>query len=477
MANAEVSHVGVPQRRPNGYNSLFAADSDYGEPASMDTDRIGQSLQSTAREAVDLARRLGADQAEAGISHDEGYSVTVRMGELESVERQRDRGLSVTVYRGSRKGSASTVDYSPDAVEQTVRKAMSIGEFTAEDEFAGLAEAELMARDLPDLDLYHPWEIDIAEAERLARRAEDAARGADERIANSEGATVSTGGGVRAYANSHGFCAGFPASSHTLSCSVVAAQNGSLERDYWYTTARVPAELATPESVGETAARRTARRLGARQLSTRTVPVVFPAELARGLFGHLVGAISGTSQYRKASFLLDAAGEQLFPGFVNIREDPFIPRAMGSAAYDSEGVATRRRSLVEEGVLKGYVLSAYSARRLGLQTTGNAGGVRNLLVAPNGGGLEALLGECPQAFLVGELLGQGVNTVTGDYSRGAAGFWVEDGAIVHAVHEVTLAGNLGDVFKGILKVGSDVDTRSAIRCGSVLVEGLTVAGT
>ena len=442
----------------------------------MDTSQISQLLESTVTEAVNLARRLGADQAEAGISHDEGYSVTVRMGELESVERQRDRGLSVTVYRRDRKGSASTVDYSPAAVEQTVRKAMSIAEFTAGDECAGLADAELMAREPPDLDLYHPWEIDIETAETLALRAEDAARGADARITNSEGATVSTGGGMRAYANSHGFCAGYPASAHTLSCSVVAAQDGSLERDYWYTTARVPDDLETPESVGEAAARRTVRRLGARQLSTRTVPVVFPAELARGLFGHLVAAITGTSQYRRASFLLDAAGERIFPEFMDIREDPFIPRAMGSAAHDDEGVATRRRTLVENGVLGGYVLSSYSARRLGMRTTGNAGGVRNLIVAPNGGPLQALLGQCPRAFLVGELLGQGVNTVTGDYSRGAAGFWVEDGAIVHAVHEVTLAGNLRDVFKGILRVGSDVDTRGGIRCGSVLVEGLTVAG-
>ena len=443
----------------------------------METSRISQLLESTATQAVDLARRLGADQAEAGISHDEGFSVTVRMGELESVERQRDRGLAVTVYRGGRKGSASTVDYSSAAVEQTVRKALSIAEFTAEDEFAGLAEAELMARELPDLDLYHPWEIDIAQAERLALRAEDAARGADERITNSEGATVSTGGGVRAYANSHGFCAGYPAGSHSLSCSVVAARDGSLESDYWYTTARAPEALQSPEAVGETAARRTTRRLGARQLSTRSVPVVYPAALARGLFAHLLGAISGTSQYRRASFLLDAAGQQIFPDFVDLREDPFIPRAMGSAAFDSEGVATKRRTLVGNGVLAGYVLSSYSARRLGMQTTGNAGGVHNLIVKPNGGSLEALLGECGKGFLVGELLGQGINTVTGDYSRGAAGFWVEDGAIVHAVHEVTLAGNLKDIFMGIRKVGSDVDCRGGIRCGSVLIDGMTVAGT
>ncbi len=443
----------------------------------MDTTQVRRTLESTAREAINLARKLGAEQAEAGISHDEGLSVTVRLGELESVERQRDRGLGVTVYRQGRKGNASTVDYSSAAVEQAVRKALSIAEFTAEDEFAGLAEADLMAREIPDLDLYHHWEIGVAEAERLALRAEDAARAVDERITNSEGATVSTGGGVRVYANSHGFCAGYPTSSHSLSCSVVAVHNGALERDYWYTTARAAEALDAAERVGETAARRTVRRLDARQLSTRSVPVVFPAELARGLFGHLISAISGTSQYRRASFLLDAAGERIFPEFMDIREDPFIPRAMGSAAFDGEGVATRRRVVVDKGVLQGYVLSSYSARRLGLVTTANAGGVRNLIVAANAGPLEALLGECEHVFLVGELLGQGVNTITGDYSRGAAGFWVENGEIAYPVHEVTLAGNLKEVFRGIRKVGSDVDERGGIRCGSVLVDGLTVAGT
>ena len=443
----------------------------------MDTTQVRKTLESTAQEAIELARKLGAEQAEAGISHHEGLSVAVRLGELESVERQRDRGLAVTVYRQGRKGSASTADYSTAAVEQAVRKALSIAEFTSVDEFAGLAEADLMAEEIPDLDLYHPWELGVAEAERLALRAEDAARGLDDRITNSEGATVSTGGGVGVYANSHGFCAGYPTSSHSLSCSVVAAHNGALERDYWYTVARAPGALDAAEIVGETAARRTVRRLDARQLSTRSVPVVFPAELARGLFGHLLGAISGTSQYRQASFLLGAAGEQIFPEFMDLREDPFIPRAMASAAFDNEGVATRRRVLVENGVLQGYVLSSYSARRLGLATTGNAGGVHNLIVAPNAGPLEALLGECEHVFLVGELLGQGVNSVTGDYSRGAAGFWVEHGTIAYPVHEVTLAGNLREVFRGIRRVGSDVDERGGIRCGSVLIEGLTVAGT
>lgn len=425
---------------------------------------------------MSLARRLGVEQAEAGVSYDEGLSVTVRLGELESVERQRDRGLAVTVYSGGRKGSASTTEFSTAAVEETVRKAVSIAGFTAEDKFAGLADADLMAETPPDLDLYHPWDLGVEEAEALALRAEDAARGLDGRIRNSEGATVSTGAGVRVYANSHGFCGGYPTSSHSLSCSVVAEKNNALERDYWYTVARSPDELDAPEEVGKEAARRTLRRLGARQLSTRSVPVVFPAEVARGIFGHLIAAIRGTSQYRKASFLLDAKGEQIFPEFLNIEEDPFIPRAMASAAFDSEGVATEHRMLVDDGVLQGYVLSSYSARRLGMRTTGNAGGVHNLTVQPTGGSLESLMAESPTMFMVGELLGQGVNTVTGDYSRGAAGFWVENGEIAYPVHEVTIAGNLREIFMGISAVGADVDVRGSIRCGSVLIEGLTVAG-
>lgn len=443
----------------------------------MDADQVQRSLSATAQEAVELARKLGVEQAEAGISYDEGLSVTVRLGELESVERQRDRGLAVTVYSQGRKGSASTSECSSAAVEETVRKAISIANFTAEDEYAGLADPQLMAVEPPDLDLYHPWDIGVEEAEALALRAEGVARAEDPRIKNSEGASVSTGRGVRVYANTHGFCGGYATSSHSLSCSVVAEKDDALERDYWYTVARAPEELEEAEAVGEEAARRTLRRLGARQVATRAVPVVFPAELARGLFGHLVAAIRGTSQYRQASFLLDAKGEQIFPDFLDIEEDPFIPRALGSAAFDNEGVATRRRKLVEEGVLNGYVLSSYSARRLGTQTTGNAGGVHNLVVHPNGGNLESLLQGHPEIFLVGELLGQGVNTVTGDYSRGAAGFWVEGGEIAYPVHEVTIAGNLKDVFQGIRTVGSDVDSRGSIRCGSVLVEGLTVAGT
>lgn len=436
-----------------------------------------EALRVTASEAVDLARRLGADQAEAGVSYEEGLSVTVRLGELESVERQRDRGLAITVYRAQRKGSASTADFGAASVEEAVRKALSIASFTAGDPYAGLADADLMAHGYPDLDLCHPWSLDVAAAEVIALEAEDAARTLDARISNSEGATVSTSVAAQAYANSHGFAGDFATSSHSISCSVVAGQDGALERDYWFTLARSRDELDAAAEVGREAARRTLRRLGAEQMSTSRMPVLYPAYLARGLFGHLIAAIRGTSQYRKATFLLDACGEQVFSEIVDIDEEPLLPGALGSAPYDSEGVATRARTLVSEGVLQGYVLSSYSARRLGLETTGNAGGVHNLIVRPTVATVEELLEAHPRLFLVNELLGQGVNTVTGDYSRGAAGFLVERGEIVRAVHEITIAGNLADLFKRIEAIGPDVDRRGTIRSGSVLVEELTIAGS
>jgi PmbA protein len=442
----------------------------------MDQHTVAESLKSVAAQAVALARRQGADQAEVGASYEEGLSVTVRMGELESVERQRDRGLAITVYRDQRKGSASTTDFSPASVEETVRKAMSIGSFTAADEYAGLADADLMASGDMSLELYCPWDVDVDQATELALRGENAARALDARIANSEGASVSSGVGQRVYANSHGFVGAYPTSTHSMSCSVLAKSGDSLERDYWYTVGRHPEDLDTPENVGKEAARRALQRLNARTLSTRKVPVLYPAELAKGLFGHLVAAVRGTAQYRRASFLLDAVGQQVLPSFVEIEEDPWIPRALASAPFDAEGVATCRRRLVDRGVLQGYVLSSYSARRLGLKTTGNAGGIHNLVVKPTAGTLEDLVKDCNEAFVVGELLGQGVNTVTGDYSRGAAGFWVERGEIVHPVHEVTIAGNLKDLFREIQAVGSDVDTRGTVRCGAVRVDGLTLAG-
>lgn len=442
----------------------------------MEVKEVTSSLEERALEAVRLAKRLGVDQAEAGASFDEGLNVTVRMGQVEAVERQKDRGLGVTVYRNGSKGNASTSDFSKRGVEDAVRKALSIASFTTTDPYAGLADEELMAKDPPDLDLYHPWALDVDAAGKLALRAENAARGVDGRIENSEGATAATGAGIRIYANSHGFVGHYPTTSHSISLSVVAKQNGSLERDYWYTVGRSADDLLSPEQVGEEAAARVIRRLGARQLSTRVVPILFPPEIARGLFGHFVAAIQGTSQYRRASFLLDAAGEQVFPEFVELREEPHIPKAMASAPFDAEGVATRPRSLVSRGVLQGYVLSSYSARRLGLETTGNAGGIHNLIVTPTGGSLDSMMAEARQAFVVTELLGQGVNTVTGDYSRGAAGFWVERGEIAYPVSEVTIAGSLATMFERISAIGADVDVRGSVRCGTVRIEEMTIAG-
>lgn len=442
----------------------------------MDIESLEATLKETAARAVGLAQSLGATQSEAGASADEGLSVTVRMGELESVERQMNRGVGITVYRNGSKGTASTTEINEGAIEATVRKALSIASHTAVDEYAGLAPAELMGTADVELDLYHPWDIDVDAARELALEAESAARGADSRIDNSEGATLSSEGGFRAYANSHGFVGGHATSSHALSCSVIARKDSELERDYWVTSARASGELESASAVGHRAAQRALARLGSRQIKTCRVPVVYPAELARGLFGHLVAAIRGSSLYRRASFLLDAIDRQIFPELVTIEELPHIRRAFGSAAFDGDGVETRSRTLVEAGRLTGYVLSAYSARRLGMQTTGNAGGVHNLVVHSTGPDLAGIIGSLDRAFVVGELLGQGVNIVTGDYSRGAAGFWVENGEIRHAVSEVTIAGNLGDIFSKIEAVGSDVDTRGVVRTGAVLVGEMTVAG-
>jgi PmbA protein len=438
--------------------------------------QIAEQLSDIAGGAIALARAGGAEQAEVGVSHDEGLSVTVRMGELESVERQQDRGLAITVYRNGCKGTASTSDFSDRGVKTVVDKATSIASFTASDPYAGLAAAESMAKDPPNLDLFHPWDIDVVKAEELALIAENAARGFDKRIDNSEGASVSSGAGVRVYANSHGFVGAYPSSSHSMSVSVVAKSNDSLERDYWYTAARSADELEAPEAIGRQAAERAVRRLDSRGLSTRVAPVVFVPELARSLFGHLISAIRGTSQYRKASFLHECAGQQIFPDTITVTEDPHIPRAFASAPFDGEGVTTRKRVLIDKGVVTGYVLSSYSARHLGLETTGNAGGAHNLTVEATAGPLDSIIQTCERVFVVTELLGQGVNTVTGDYSRGAAGFWVEKGEVLHAVSEVTVAGNLRDMYRNMAAVGSDVDIRGTVRCGSILISEMTVAG-
>ncbi|NNF51186.1 MAG: metalloprotease PmbA [Gammaproteobacteria bacterium] len=436
-----------------------------------------EKLESLIGMILDEARTRGASEAAAGVSVDEGLSVTVRLGEVETIEYQRDRGLGVTVYFGKRKGAASTADLSDKAVRETVAKACSIARYTAEDSCAGLADADRMAVNPPNLDLCSPWNLSPEAAIEIAKECEDAARDFDKRISNSEGASVGRHQALRVYGNSHGFIGSYPTTSQSISCAVLGSEGESMQRDYWYSAARYADELDTPVDVGRRAARRTVARLGATKISTRKAPIIFPAEIARGFFGHLISAISGSSQYRRASFLLNARGKQLFPDFVRLSERPHIPRAFGSRPFDREGVATVDRELVDEGVLTGYVLASYSARRLGLASTGNAGGIHNLLVAPGPLDFEGLVAEMDTGFVVTELMGQGVNTVTGDYSRGASGFWVEGGKVVQPVEEVTIAGNLRDMYRSIVAVGKDIDTRGTIRSGSVLLDKLTIAGS
>ena len=436
-----------------------------------------QELEDIIASTLAEARKRGVDQAEVAVSHDIGLAATARLRDVESLEYTNDRGIGVTVYCGSRKGSASTSDISAEAIRETVAKACTFASYTAEDKYAGLADADRMCTKLPDLDLDHPWALDAAAAIDLAIACEAAALGYDKRISNSEGATVWTNRGVRAYGNTHGFFGSYVKTGHSVSCAVLADTNGDMERDYYYSSARDPADLEDVESIGVKAASRALQRLGARKIRTTRAPVIFIPELARGFVGHAIGAISGSAQYRRSSFLLDAVGEKIFPEFVSILERPHIPKGMASVPYDGEGVATYDRDIVTDGVLQGYVLSSYSARRLGLETTANAGGAQNLIIPGNVEGVDALLADMGTGLLVEELIGQGVNTVTGDYSRGAVGHWVEDGEISHPVHEVTIAGNLRDLYQRIVAVGRDEDTRGGIRCGSILVDEMTIAGS
>ena len=437
----------------------------------------GTDLLALVELALGEARALGASQAEAAVSMDVGLSVSARLGEVETIEYQRDRGMGVTVYFGTRKGSASTADVRPAALRETVRKACTIARYTSEDPCAGLPDPEDLARDIPQLDLSHPWDVSPEAACDMAIACEAAARAVDRRrITNSEGAAVSTHRGVRAYGNSLGFLAAYPGTVHSVSCAVLGAEGEHMERDYWYSTMRDWRELESAESVGHRAGERTVRRLNARKLATQKSPVLYVPDTARGLLSHFIGAIRGGSQYRRASFLLDAAGEQVFPDWFALSERPHLAKALASSPFDHEGVATRDRELVEAGVLLGYVLSTYSARKLGLRTTGNAGGTHNLLVHGRGRSFDEMLALMGRGLLVTELMGQGVNGVTGDYSRGAAGFWVEDGEIQYPVHEVTIAGNLKDMYRHVVDVGSDVDVRGGIRTGSILLEEMTIAG-
>jgi PmbA protein len=433
-------------------------------------------LKLVVQQILDEAKQLGASAAEAAFSVDNGLSVTARLGEVETVEYHCDQGIGVTVYFGQKKGAASTNDISEDSLKETVKAACSIARYASEDEFSGLPDPALLATVFPALDLYHPWDIDAEKAISLAVACENAARTYHSAINNSEGATVNTHQGIRVFGNSLGFLQGVQSSRHSLSCAVLAGSGDAMQRNYWYSVARNAANLESAQFVGEKAAQRTIARIGARSLSPRQCPVLFVPEMASGLIGALIGAISGGSLYRKASFLLDSLDTQILPDFVRIHEQPYLPGALGSASYDAEGVATQTRDIVSEGILRSYVLSTYSARKLGLQTTGNASGVHNLTIDPGKDTAEDLLKRLDTGLLVTELMGQGVNRVTGDYSRGASGFWVENGVIQYPVQEITIAGNLKTMLRNIVAIGNDIDLRGNVRVGSILLEQMSIAG-
>ncbi|TAA36541.1 metalloprotease PmbA [Pseudoxanthomonas winnipegensis] len=446
-------------------------------PVHDDSNARLDHLARLSERLLDMARARGASQAEVSCSEDRGLNVNVRLGEVETVESTQDRAIGVTVYFGQRKGSASTADLREDSLAATVEQACAIARYTEDDAAAGLADAARMATAFPDLDTWHPWELDADTAIDLALACEAAGRQADARISNSDGASVGSGYGLSVYANSHGFIGRERGTHHSISCALIAGTGEGMQRDGWYTTALARERLQAPEAVGLRAAQRTVARLAPRDLATGQYPVLYSAEVARSLIGHLLGAVSGGALYRKASFLLDRAGTQVFPDWFSIEERPLLRGGLRSGSFDAEGVATVDSPLVANGVLQRYVLGSYSARKLGLSSTGNAGGVHNLLVSSNAGDLPSLLREMGTGLLVTELMGQGVNGVTGDYSRGAGGFWIENGQIAYPVDNVTVAGNLKDIFAAIEAVGSDIDPRSHIAMGSLLVGRMTVAGS
>lgn len=438
-------------------------------------------LAGLAEDVIRRARAAGASQAEVSASVDTGLNVNVRLGEVETVEHTRDRGFGLTVYFGQRKGSASTADLHADSIQATLDQACAIARYTEEDPAAGLADGSRMATQFPDFDLWHPWAIDTVDAIELGQQIESAGR-AHTGVTNSDGASVQMGESLSVYANSHGFIGRERGTRHSLSLSLIAGDEAGMQRDYWYDSVRSADDFMSARELGDKAAERTLARLGARRLSTRQSAVLFSPEVARGLIGHLIGAVSGGALYRHASFLLDHAGKQIMPAWLNIVERPHLLRGQGSGAFDAEGVATQDSALIENGVLARYVLGSYSARKLGLESTGNAGGIHNLVVEPghaDGGAADdfrGMLGRLGTGLLVTEVMGQGVNTITGDYSRGAAGFWVENGEIAYPVEEITIAANLRDMFMGIVAVGGDVDKRSHVLTGSILLDRMTVAG-
>jgi PmbA protein len=437
----------------------------------------GDSFKNIVAETLELAQSTGATQAEAGLSVSQGLSVAARMRSIETIEHQQDNGLGISVYIGQHKGSASTSNLDPEAIRKTVEAACNIAKYTSEDPCTGLADANLLADQFIELDLYHPWEISPEQVVELVLECENAALDFDPRIVNSEGASVDINSGISVYGNTHGFLQSESKTRHSISCSVVAESSAGMQRDYWYEISRNPDQLATARAVGLKAAERTVKRLDAQKLKTQRAPVLFVPEIARSLIGHLTSAIGGSAQYRKASFLLDAIDTSIFPSFLQLTEYPFESQALGSANYDSEGVAVKQAKLISDGVLQSYLLDSYAARKLGLQTTGHASGVHNLTLQSTGKSFTDCIKTMHRGLLVTELMGHGVNTVTGDYSRGAAGFWVENGEVQFPVEEITIAANLREMFQGIVEIGDDLDMRGNIRTGSILLESMTIAGT
>ncbi|RBP53245.1 metalloprotease PmbA [Arenicella xantha] len=439
---------------------------------------VGVNLTDAAQFALEYAKQSGADQSEVSLHLGTGVSVTARQRELETVEKHNDAQLVVSVYREHKTGSASSADLSESGIKASVDAAMSIARYTGADDCLGLADADGMATKPLDLDLYHPWTDDVSQLADIALQCESAALDADSRISNTEGASVNSYSGCAVYANSHGFLSETSSSQHSISCSVIGGKDDSMQRDYWYDSNRNPLKLQTAEEIGLTAARRTVERLGAKQIGSCQAPVMFDPSSAKSLIGHLIGALKGGAIYKKASFMLDKVGQQVLPDFVSITENPHILGAAGSAYHDGEGTATQaQRSLVSGGVLQGYVLASYTARKLGLQSTANSGGVRNLRVSNTGQDFAELLSQMTTGLLVTELIGSGINMVTGDYSRGAAGYWVENGVIQYPVEEITIAGNLLDMYQHMVALGNDYDTRGNTECGSIVIENMTIAGS
>ena len=432
-------------------------------------------LEQAVAQALELAK-AGTDGAEVAVSKTTGIGVSTRYGEVENVEFNSDGALGITVYYQNRKGSASSTDLSSDAIQRTVQAAVDIARYTSPDPCAGMADRELLAFDAPDLDLFHPWEIDPDKAIEMAARAEQASLQADKRITNTEGGSFNSHVGIKVFGNSHGMLQSYCSSRHSLSSCVIAGEEGDMERDYAYTIGRALGDLQSPEWVGQECARRTLSRLAPRKLPTMKAPVIFAPEVATGLFGHLVGAISGGSVYRKSTFLLDALGTQILPEWLTVEEKPHLLKGLASTPFDSEGVRTQDREIVKDGVLQTWLLTSYAARKLGLQSTGHAGGIHNWRIAGQGSSFDDLLKQMGKGLVVTELMGQGVSGITGDYSRGAAGFWVEKGEIQYPVSEITIAGNLKEMWRNIVTVGDDIETRSNIQCGSVLLPEMSIAG-